>query len=186
MENKLNQENMKSFVTAMIVFVIGVLFCCSLSMGMQGLSWLIGFSLIIAGILYFANSVIHKKALATMEGVIGAAIVAFGVFFIANSLASLIMKYIPWLLIAVGAAVFADSFLKKFIHKVGTGKFVFELIFGAACIALGFCLKFIAGFGDFTALILGVVMIVYAVFLIVNIFVRKAKDEGENKSADNK
>ena len=69
---KIGQEGMRSLVVAAVVFVIGVLFCCSMSMGLNGLSWLIGFSLMVAGILYFVNSIAHKKALATMEGVMGA------------------------------------------------------------------------------------------------------------------
>ncbi|MGN1207575.1 MAG: hypothetical protein ACI4SP_04685 [Eubacteriales bacterium] len=177
MEKKLTHENMKDIVTAAIVFVIGVLFCCSLAMGMRGLSWLVGLSLMVAGTLYFVNSILRKKALATMEGIIGAAIFAFGFFFIANELANLVVAYIPWLLICVGAVIFIDAFLRKFLRKdKSTSGFVAQLIIGAASLALGICLRFVPGFGDFTALMLGILLIVYAVFLVVNVFLGRTPE----------
>jgi uncharacterized membrane protein HdeD (DUF308 family) len=76
--------------------VVGVLFCFSLSLGNTALSYIIGTGLIIAGILSIVNSYSVKKALLTSDGMVGAAIVAFGVLFAGNELTWAIFNFIPF------------------------------------------------------------------------------------------
>lgn len=180
MKNKITKENVGTLITAGVIFVVGVLFCCSMAMGMKGLSILIGTAFLVAGVLYLVSLAINRKSLASAEGLTGAAVFAFGVLFIANTLAGMIVAYIHWLLMAFGLVLIVDAFLKRFAWKTCvTRAFVIQLILGIICATLGACLRFIKGFSDFTALIFGVVMIVYSVVLIFNALVDK--EEGETK-----
>ena len=177
---KLKEKEVKNIAVAAILLVVGVLFCCSLAMTNLVLSYVIGTSIIVAGVLVIVNVATAKKPLLSSEGLIGAAIVAFGILFAGNVLTSLVFRYIPFLLICVGALVIADCII-KFVKERETAKFVIVLIVGALIIALGFCLKYVDGFSNFTALILGIVMIVYAIFMLASVFVKKDK----KKESDN-
>ena len=48
---KLNSEELRSVVLAVIIMALGILFCCSLSIGIAGLSIIIGLSFIIIGLI---------------------------------------------------------------------------------------------------------------------------------------
>ncbi|MBQ8356546.1 MAG: hypothetical protein IJX39_01935 [Clostridia bacterium] len=176
MEKKqLNGVQMRGLVIAYILLVTGILLSCSISYGVRGLSFLIGFSISITGLLYVTNSVRTKKSIANMHGMLGMILIAFGIMFIVNQMAVIITGFIPWGLIAIGSTLLIDAFLIKFIKKdASTSKFVGELIIGAASIALGICLKVISGFLSYAPMMLGIVLIVYAVFMIFNIFNKKA------------
>lgn len=176
MEKKFEKKDVKNVVIASVLLVLGVLFCFSSSMGNKALSWIIGTALIISGVLNVISSYTIKKSVFTSDGIMGAAISAFGILFAGNTLSWVIFNYIPFLLMCVGLVITVDAFIKKFKDNE-TSKFVFELILGVLTLSLGVCLKFINGFADFASLILGIVLIIYAIYLIIAIFLKNKKDE---------
>lgn len=174
---------MKSIVVAAIVFVIGVLLCCSLTFGARGLSWLIGVSISVAGVMFLVNTIKATKGIANMHGFLGTVLIGFGIMFIADRMANIIIGFIPWCLIAIGATLAVDAFLAKFVKKNATiAKFVGELIFGLVTVALGICLKVISGFGDYAAAMLGAFLIVYAVLMIFNALTKKEPPKPKKKA----
>ena len=176
MGNKIIKDNVKSLLLACVVMVLGILFCCSLSMGVTAISVLIGIIIIACGALYIIGSLVNKKSLMTMDGVVGAVIIAFGVLFIANELVWLIVAYIPWLLMAIGIVAIVDAFLSYFLRKEkGVGKMLFLLLLGAISLALGICLRFIDGFIDYASLVLGLVMVCYAIYVIFSVALKLSK-----------
>ncbi len=180
METKktIQTADVRSIIAACITLVIGVLFTCSLSFGIRGLSWLIGISLCVAGVVYILNSLTQRKALLTGEGILGAGVLTFGIMFIMRQMASIIVDFIPFLMIMVGAAIFIDAFLAKLVRKEeNVVKFICGLAMGAVVTALGFCLKFIHGWADKAAMVLGVIMIVYAVYVLLSAFIVKKNIE---------
>lgn len=181
MEKKqISNEQMKSIVTAAILFVIGVLFCCSLTFGARGLSWLIGVSISITGIMFLINTVKARKSIANLPGFLGAVLIGFGIMFILERMANIIISFIPWGLIAVGATLATDAFLVKFVKKnATTARFVVELVLGLLTAALGICLKVISGFADYAAAMLGAFMIVYAILMVFNALTKKETVDAE-------
>lgn len=168
---KLNIDEMKTIVISVLLMVIGILFCCSLSMGIDGLSVVIGLVLMVTGILFFVNSILGQNGIFTMEGVMGVVLLSLGIMFISHKLAGLIFIYIPWFLIVLGLAVILDAFLSKFVKgENGYAKFITKLIIGVVCFVLGLCLKLIDGFLEYASIMLGVLMIVYAAYLIFLVF----------------
>lgn len=170
MEKKqMSNEQMKSIVTAAILFVIGVLFCCSLTFGARGLSWLIGVSISITGIIFLINTVKARKSIANLSGFLGAILIGFGIMFISDRMADIIINFVPWCLIAIGATLAIDAFLVKFVKKdATTTRFVGELVLGLLAVALGVCLKVITGFANYATAMLGAFMIVYAILMVFN------------------
>ena len=174
MERKLEKKEIKTLIFSAILLVVGVLFCCSLAMGNKAVSWIIGLSLIVFGIFCIINAFTSKKDLMTVDGIIGAAIIAFGLLFAGNELTWVIFNYIPFLLMAIGVIFIADAII-KIIKDNGktTVKYIIELIIGVIALALGLCLKFINGFSDFCSVILGVVLIIYSIYLFSTILLSK-------------
>ncbi len=178
---KLTKDQMSSLFTYIVILVIGILFCCSMSMGVKGISILIGISMIVTGLMYIINSIISTKNLLNLSGFIGSAIIALGSMFISRKLAELIFDFIPFLLIIFGMCIVIDSFLKKFVRKEGSvSGFIGELLIGAISLALGFCLKFISTFSEYASLILGIILVVYSVVTICEILFRKKGNKCEN------
>lgn len=185
-KKNLTKSAMSSLLVSGIILVIGILFCCSLSMGVGGISILIGISMIISGVMILVNCVIANKNLLGMDGIMGSSIVAFGLMFSAKKMAGLIFDFIPFILIVFGACVIVDACVKKFKTKrISVSGFIGELLIGAITMALGFCLKFVAAFSAYASLTLGIILIVYSVIEICSIFVNKEKGEAENPQTTN-
>lgn len=177
-KKKFNNQEIKILIISAIIFVIGVLFCFSLAMGTNGVSLLIGISMIVVGIMFVVNSVARDKSFVTSTGLSGAAVVAFGLMFCARSMAGLIFDYLPYLLIVVGVCFVADAFLKRINNnQLNVLSFVVELLFGCVVLAFGVCLKFVNGFSDYASLVLGAILIVYAVVSACKVLLKSNKSK---------
>ncbi|MBQ8427190.1 MAG: DUF308 domain-containing protein [Clostridia bacterium] len=172
MENKMMSKETKTVILSAVLLVVGILFCFSASMGMAALSYIIGVCLIIAGVVSIINSAMKKQTILNYTGILGAAIIALGILFAESQLAMILFYFVPWLLIAVGALIIADAILKKISQNNNT-VFITELIVGIIVLALGICLKFIPGFIEFSSVMLGIVLIIYAVYLLIMAFSKK-------------
>jgi len=99
---KLSSEELKTIIIAVLLMVIGILFCCSLSIGIEGLSVVIGLILLIVGILFLINCFVGNNGILGIESIVGIVLLALGIMFMIHKLAGLIFAYIPWLLIIFG------------------------------------------------------------------------------------
>lgn len=169
MENKMINKETKSIIISAILLVVGILLCFSTTMGIDALSIIIGALFIISGIFSVINSALKKKSVMNYTCILSAILVAFGIFFIEYKLATIIFFYVPWLLIVLGVIIILDAVLNK-ISQNNTTVFITELIIGIGVLALGLCLKFIPGFIDLSSVMLGIVMIVYGVYLLIMTF----------------
>ena len=172
MENKMISKETKTIIIAVVLLVVGILFCFSLAMGLNALSYIIGGCIIVAGGASIFSTATNKKTTLNYTGIIGATIIALGILFIEYRLASILFGFVPWLLVIVGAIVIVDAILKKLSQNNNT-IFITELIVGIAVLALGLCLKFVPGFIEFSSIMLGVVMIIYASYLLIMVFTKR-------------
>ena len=170
----LNVEELKTIIMASLLIVIGLLFCCSLAMGISGLSVIIGLIIIILGTLFMLNAIFTNNSLISGGGLGGIFIVAFGIMFISNNLAVIIFSYIPWLLIVLGSALIIDALLGKFLYKSNNSfDFTLKLIVGGVSAVLGLCLLLITGFMEYSSIVLGILLIVYGIYIIFSKFIRR-------------
>ena len=165
----------RTIIVSCITLVIGVLFCCSLSFGQKGLSWLIGGTLCFAGVLYIINSIIYAKTLLSMYGILGAGAVSFGIMFIIDSLSGILLRYVPFLMIAIGVIVLSDAFLCKFARYKSTVQFVIMLVLGACITTLGGCL-FIPALANIASIIFGCILIVMSLYTLISLAIKKNKE----------
>lgn len=163
---KLN-DNSKKMIASVIMLVLGILFCCSLAIGITGLSVIIGTALILAGAILLVGQILNKSSLIQANGIIGSSILAFGIVVISYKLAGIIFTYIPWLLIVFGVVLVLDAILKKVANAENTATFVVKLVIGVLAFVLGLCLILIDGFMEYAAIMLGIIMISYAIYILI-------------------
>ena len=173
-KNPLRNNHTRTIVVSCIALVIGILLCCSVSLG-ELLSWFIGIAISLCGVMYIVNSILQKKSVLNADSVLGAILVAFGIMFIVQSLADILIGFLPYLMIAIGFVVLADAFLAKFARNCSVGVFIVMLIIGTAVTTLGFCFMFIGGWANALSIALGCLLIIISVYSLITTFVEKSK-----------
>lgn len=175
MEKKRLNPRLKSLLVACVFLIMGILFICSLALGVSGLSYLIGTTLIVIGVLYIVISIVKRRGLLSTEGMIGCSVLSFGIMFMTHQLANIIVAYIPWLLISVGVAIILDALLRKFIkNDPSLAKFVCELVLGGITLVFGICVKFISALSSYAVAVLGAALVVFAFAMIISaVFFKK-------------
>ena len=148
--------------------------CCSLAFGVTGLSYFIGITIIIAGLIFAILTSVQQKGLISVNGLFASVIISFGVMFILRKLASIIVDFIPWTLITLGVAILLDILLLRFAKKdKSTLKLVLRIVIGAVITTLGFLVKFISGWDVYSSIILGIILILYALISIFYTVLKK-------------
>jgi len=174
---KLSSEELKTIIIAVLLMVIGILFCCSLSIGIEGLSVVIGLILLIVGILFLINCFVGNNGILGIESIVGIVLLALGIMFMIHKLAGLIFAYIPWLLIIFGIVIVVDGFFGKYVRNENLIPFIIKLILGVISITLGLCLELIDGFAEYASIILGIIMIVYSAYMMYEFFIKNKRVE---------
>lgn len=174
MSNKspLKNNHTRTIVISCIALVIGILLCCSISLG-QLLSWFIGIAISLCGVMYIVNSILQKKGVLNADAILGAILTAFGVMFIIDQMASIIIAFLPYLMIAVGVIFLSESFLAKFARNCHLAVFIILLILGVAITTLGFLFIFLWNINEVLSIALGCILIVTAVYTLIKTFVEK-------------
>lgn len=172
MSNKhpLQNNHTRTIVVSCIALVIGILLCCSVSLG-ELLSWFIGIAISLCGVMYIINSILQKKSILNVDSILGAVLVAFGVMFIIDKLANILVGFLPYLMIAIGVVLLGESFLAKFLRHCSMAVFVVLLILGTAITTLG--ILFIFFWENVFSIALGCVLIITSVYTLIKTFVAK-------------
>ena len=163
-----NSNKTANIIWACVLLVIGVLFCFSMSYGVNGLSYIIGIAIILTGIALLFNTISIKSSTLTIMSFFSSFLVAFGIVFIDKKLASVIIDVIPWMLIVVGIVILVDAFLLQYVRRINVPvKFIIEIALGAILFIFGLIVKFTPSWRDYSALILGIALIVYSIYLLL-------------------
>ena len=172
---KLKKDQTRTIVVSGITLVIGILFCCSKSLG-GGLSWLFGAALCLAGALYIINAIVKQRSLFNSDAMFGICTLSFGIMFIVKSLAYILIDYVLYVMIAIGIAIIIEAFLTKFFRYNSSAEFIITLIVGALVTALAFCLKYIPGWDQFAAVVFGGILIAISLYTLITLFISREKN----------
>lgn len=163
-----NNSTVSTLIWSGVAFAVGILFCFSMSIGISGLSNLIGILIIVAGAVIAFSTCSKKKSLLSMNGLLSAVVISFGIIFMVKKLAGIVIDFIPWTLVVLGAFILIDALLLRFARNdSSTIKLVAQIVLGVITLTLGLLVKFIDGWYAYSATILGVFLIVYA---LINVF----------------
>ena len=174
-------------VCAILLLVLGVLFCFGNGMGPFAISVIMGVGIIVLGLVLGIYAAVNTKSTLVTEVLLACAIVALGIVIITGNLAEKVMGIIPWLLVTVGACAIIDAFLAYFVRK-GEKKamtFALELTCGAVAVTAGFCVNFIEAVKNFIQIAFGIALIVFAIYLLIG-FCVKAGEEKKSKNGKKK
>ena len=161
-------SKVSNIIWACAMLVVGILFCFSLSYGVKGLSYIIGIAIVATGIGIAASNIANKKSTLTVMSFFSSFLVAFGIVFISKQLAGIIIDVIPWMLIIIGIMIFVDGFLLQYVRKMNVPvKFIIEIALGALIFVFGLVVKYAKGWDEYSALVLGIALIVYSVYLLL-------------------
>lgn len=173
---KLKKDKSRTIVASCVTLIIGILFCCSKSFG-NGLDWLIGLALCLAGALYIINAIIKLRSLFNSDAIFGLCALSFGIMFIVNSLSGILIKYVLYVMVAFGVAIIVEAFLSKFFRYNSTAEFIITLIVGILVTALAFCLKYIPGWDAFAAVVFGCILIAISLYTLITLFISRKKED---------
>ena len=168
---KIQNKDVTTLIYIIALFIFGVMFCCSLSMGVEAVSWIVGAILIVTAVILIASAYVENKSLTTIDGLLGAVIAAFGVLFIVRKLAWIIVQYIPYLLIFIGALLILDSIL--FIMFRGKKNYLvcgIELAIGCVSLTLGLLLIFVDDFAEYASIVFGIILIAVSIYQLLLFF----------------
>jgi hypothetical protein len=165
----------ETLIQSIVYIVIGVLLCLSVINFNEMMGWMIGLSLLIAGVLLILISAVSMKSLLTINGLAGSLLVAFGLLFIPNCVPGVGLAYdliIALIMMTLGALFLVEAFIGIFNKRPTVGTVVLFL-FGAAFFTVGMLLWFLPEFRRFAGLMLGIFLIVYGVLIIISAATKK-------------
>lgn len=165
-----DQLKTKSLLTAVIYFVAGLLLCLAV-IDVDGLlSIMLGVLLVLLGAVLLIASIVREKRVSADVIVPSSFLLAVGIAFFLWAFP--FTGIMALFLTAIGGILLIDAIL-AIANKQPTAVWLVELIIGAIALALGICLLAIPDFRRFASLILGIILIIYAVLIAIEAFSKK-------------
>ena len=154
--------------SGLIYLVVGILLCVGVS-GNEIIGWLLSIAMMIGGLAFIIANVIQTKTVVGNFGLAGGVLLTIGLALLPPiALFGAYFEAISLLMIVFGALFMADSIL-GFANKRNTVGYVIILIIGALLFTFGMLLWFNVGnMKQFASLILGIVLIIYALLLLIS------------------
>lgn len=165
-----------TLISAIVLFIAGVLFCVSSYIGSKALTIILGIIVIILGILAVTHSLVSDKKLLSIEAMIGSTIIVVGITIITRELIYTIISLVPYIFLVLGVFVFADAFLLFFVRDRNKKVlFILQLIGGVLLIVLGILTLTVDFFKQLVTILLGVILIAIAIIIFVKIILENEK-----------
>ena len=169
-ENEMKKNDL--ILNGIIYLVIGILLCVGVS-GNDIIGWIFSGTLLVAGACLILASLIKTKAVLSSYGMTGAILITIGLL-PPIALFRSYFELISLMMIVIGALFLLDGVL-GLANKRNTVGSLIILITGAILLTFGLLLWFNVGdLRRFASLILGIVLIIYAVLLLVSGFTGKS------------
>ncbi len=150
------------------------------AMGEAAISVVLGIGFIVAGVVFLIVSLAAQKSLLTVTAIIGYVILAFGILCMTAKVMDLIFSYIPYLTVAIGSGITLDAVLGLTVRKEKNYfAFAIKLIFGVALLVFGILILTVSAFKEFVSVVLGIALILVAIYCIVKII-----SDNKKKKAD--
>ena len=162
---KTDNKRFMSILYIAVLFIFGIVFCVASYMAAAAISWIIGLAMIFGAVMLLVSSYDSTHSVATLEGLMAAAIGALGILFIVRQLGSHVYYYIPYILIVWGALIVVDAILFRVVRSNKSATiFALEFVLGVCSIVLGVLLLLLDDFAKYGSLVFGIVLIVSAIF----------------------
>ena len=174
MANKLSKEQTKSIIYSAVLLVIGIMLCISPAVALDTLSIIIGVGFLAAAAVLIIGSLVQDHSIITGSALLGGILLVLGLMFIVDYAINLIGYCAVWLMIVFGAILIVDSIIRiAWRNRKDVVGFIVEFLIGAVSFTLGMCSRFVKDFVGYELLILGIIIVVYALYVLVSAFVGK-------------
>ena len=186
-KKKITNADVKTLIIAAIILVIGILFCVSLALASKIISIIIGVCILVLGLGLLCASFWERRSVIGGDAIAGGALIAFGIMFMVQGLAGIIFGFIPYFLIVLGALLIIESILLVLLKKSkNMTRFAILLVLGIVSVVLGILLFCVDGFAQYAALVFGIILILFAIYVIVITMTKKSVESGSSSSSSSK
>ena len=171
-ENSVVKFNIDKISYAITLLVIGILFCFNLAS--RTVSLVAGIVLILLGVVNLLSFVLGHLSMINSSLFSNAFVITLGIYFIIKDIVSIVIDYVPYLMIVVGAIIIIDAILGKVMRKENSNlmKFIIILLIGIIILTVGLLIVFVPEIHSRVNLFIGIVLIVYSIYLLVNMAVK--------------
>ncbi len=174
MANKLSNEQTRSIIYSVVLLVLGILLCISPAVALETLSIIIGVGFLAAAAILIIGSLVQDHSLVTGSALLGGILLVLGLMFIVDYAINLIVFCSVWLMIVFGAILIVDSIIRiAWRNRKDVVGFLVEFLVGAVSFTLGMCSRFVEDFVGYELLILGLIIVLYALYVLIFAFVGK-------------
>ncbi len=174
MANKLSNEQTRSIIYSVVLLVIGIMLCISPAVALDTLSIIIGVGFLAAAAILIIGSLVQDHSLVTGSALLGGILLVLGLMFIVDYAINLIGYCAVWLMIVFGAILIVDSIIRiAWRNRKDVVGFIIEFLVGAVSFTLGMCSRFVEDFVGYELLILGIIIVVYALYVLIFAFIGK-------------
>ncbi|MBQ9276586.1 MAG: DUF308 domain-containing protein, partial [Clostridia bacterium] len=171
---KLSNEQTRSIIYSVVLLVIGIMLCISPAVAVDTLSIIIGVGFLAAAAILIIGSLVQDHSLVTGSALLGGILLVLGLMFIVDSAINLIGYCAVWLMIVFGAILIVDSIIRiAWRNRKDVVGFLVEFLVGAVSFTLGMCSRFVEDFVGYELLILGIIIVLYALYVLIFAFVGK-------------
>ena len=165
-----NELKTKGLLTAIIYFIAGLLLCLSV-INVDGLlSIMLGILLILLAAILLLGGIIRDKKVAPETIVPTSFLLAVGISFLLWAFP--FTGIMALFLTRVGGIIIIDAIM-DIVGKRGQSTWLVKLIVGVIALALGICLLAIPEFRQYASLVLGIILIIYAVLIALQAVSKK-------------
>ncbi len=178
-KKKVSKNDLSLIIRYCVTAVVGVLFCISPALGETSLSVLLGIGFIVIGAVFLCISLIAEKSLISLNAFIGYFAVAFGILCIDANIMYIVFSYVPYLLITAGAGIMLDGVLSIALKTSSKSVALLKLLLGGVILALGICLLTVDKFKDYASVVLGVILIILALYGLISLFSKNKRLKAE-------
>lgn len=165
-------KNQATFMIIESIFflTIGILFCCSVSVG-KIVDITLGIILLVCALYEGIMAFIAHKSFINAEGLSASFFCALSIVLFTVGLSQIIDKTIIWFLIVLGSMLILNGLI-GLIFKRNPVYTISEIVIGAISLTFGLCLYLIPDFARYSALILGIIFILLGVALLATAILR--------------
>ena len=179
------RKKINYWITALVIALFGILFIVIGASDnnqdvIRTLDIIIGVLFLIEGSVAILISILVKKRFVTPLSLSGAVSLSLGIYCLVTNgfitgLLALFLDYVPYLLLVLGCLLLLQAFLTFFLSKKkNMPLFVIQLVYGAIILTFGILGLTVFKDVDTKFIILGVIMCVFATYIIVASFIPAA------------
>lgn len=168
----MTKKNIPVLVCSIILIVVGILFACAV-VDTNIINIMTGVCFLLAGVTLFTLAAINKFKLLSINGVIGAACIAFGTLLLVNKGFVGMMTYYILIALMVFGIVFILDSIYGLLQKRNAILEIIKLVIGVGLFVCGITFYLVNDATVYIWLVLGICIAIIGAYLMLSLFIKE-------------